>query len=66
MTFTCDDLAGDTINTVMIRLYTVDEKGNWAWCETYTVVTDPRGICGGPVVGSAAIAGAITTETRSM
>ncbi|MBV6427189.1 MAG: hypothetical protein KIPDCIKN_01704 [Haliscomenobacter sp.] len=64
VTFTCDDLAGDTINTVMIRLYTVDEKGNWAWCETYTVVTDPRGVCGGPVVGSTAIAGAITTETK--
>ena len=61
--FTCDDLDGDTIATVMVRLYTVDALGNWAWCETYAVITDARKVCGGgPSAAAAAIAGAISTE----
>ncbi len=64
VTFDCDDLDGDTIATVMVRLYTKDALGNWAWCETYAVITDARKVCGGgPSAAAAAIAGAIATES---
>jgi hypothetical protein len=60
VTFDCDDAK---ISQVNIRLYSLDEKGNWAWCETYALITDPSKICA-PVAASAAIAGAIATEAK--
>ena len=58
--FDCDDL-GD----VAVRLYTRDEAGNWAWCETFAKITDARGVCpSGPGTQSAAVAGAIATESN--
>jgi hypothetical protein len=62
--FTCDDLQGETEATVFVRLYTVDEQGNWGWCETYANITDARGVCSGPAAGAAAVAGAIATESN--
>ncbi len=60
VTFDCEDAKVSQVN---IRLYSLDEKGNWAWCETYALITDPGKICA-PVAASAAIAGAVATEAK--
>ncbi|MBK8652590.1 MAG: T9SS type A sorting domain-containing protein [Haliscomenobacter sp.] len=60
VTFTCDDAKR---TQVAVRLYTVDALGNWAWCETYAIVTDARKVCP-TAAASAAIAGAIATESN--
>jgi hypothetical protein len=67
ITITCDDLYDVTPNpvggkAVLVRVYTRDTKGNWAWCETFVTV-DNASQCP-PKDGSSAIAGAIRTETK--
>ncbi|MBK6948466.1 MAG: T9SS type A sorting domain-containing protein [Haliscomenobacter sp.] len=58
--FDCDDAK---VTQVAVRLYTKDALGNWAWCETYAIVTDARKVCPS-AAASAAIGGAITTENK--
>ncbi|MBK8656668.1 MAG: T9SS type A sorting domain-containing protein [Haliscomenobacter sp.] len=58
--FDCDDAK---VTQVAVRLYTKDALGNWAWCETYAIVTDGRKVCPS-AAASAAIGGAITTENK--
>ncbi|MFO0203949.1 MAG: hypothetical protein ACK528_12560, partial [Alphaproteobacteria bacterium] len=48
--------------SVLVRVYTRDGKGNWAWCETFVTV-DNASQCP-PQEGSSSIAGAIATETK--
>jgi hypothetical protein len=60
VTFTCADAK---VTQVAVRLYTKDALGNWAWCETYAIVTDARKVCPS-AAASAAIGGAITTENK--
>lgn len=66
---TCADLTSFTGNppagtqSVLIRVYTRDGRGNWAWCETFVSV-DNATACAGGAATSAAVAGAITTESN--
>ncbi|MBK7869797.1 MAG: hypothetical protein IPJ74_03465 [Saprospiraceae bacterium] len=47
--------------TVLVRLYAIDEAGNFDFCETYVLVQDNMfNLCG--VAGPGTIAGLITTE----
>jgi len=56
--FNCNDAE---YTFVRIRLYSEDERGNMAYCDSYAIVTDPREVCGkGPA--SAEVSGGIITE----
>lgn len=66
---TCADLTSFTGNppsgtrSVLIRVYNRDLRNNWAWCETFVSV-DNATSCAGGTSTSAAVAGAITTESN--
>ena len=48
---------------IQIRIYSEDNLGNMAWCETFTAITDPSNLCGSGI-GMSVISGAITTENK--
>lgn len=54
LTFNCDE-----IGTQCVELWAIDAYGNADYCETYLIVQDNAGNCGG---GSATVAGLLTTE----
>jgi len=69
VTINCADLQNVAPNPIagtkalLVRLYTRDARGNWAWCETFVSV-DNASACPANGSTSASIAGAITTESN--
>jgi hypothetical protein len=61
-TLLCEDLQGDSTHLVKIRLYSMDNRGNWAWCESFVQVSDPLSLCSRKT-NTANIFGAISTES---
>ena len=59
VSFNCVDTRRGSIR---IRVYSEDNRGNMAWCETFTAITDPSNLCSG--LGMSAISGTIVTENK--
>jgi hypothetical protein len=53
ISFSCADLG-----TQFVELWAIDKAGNADFCETYIIIQDNAGVCG----GNASIAGALKTE----
>lgn len=56
MTFDCNDLGQQTI-----RMYVIDEEGNFDYCETMIDIQDPNNLCGN--TSNVVVSGLITTST---
>ncbi|MBK7410672.1 MAG: hypothetical protein IPJ40_23035 [Saprospirales bacterium] len=56
--FTCDDLGQQPV-----QIWVTDIYGNQDYCETFIVIQDNMGFCGGGV--PAVVAGAVATETEA-
>jgi hypothetical protein len=64
--FTCVDLDGDSVRNLSVRLYAKDQRGNWAWCETFVTLKDPSRSCQGFSNKVAQISGSVTTASSAM
>ncbi len=62
--YTCDDLPNGVVDTFDVRLYVIDNDGNYDYCLTQIIVQDNSGICTDVPSsnGSGRIAGDILTE----
>lgn len=60
MTFDCNDLGLQTI-----RMYVIDEEGNYDYCETTIDIQDPNDLCGGGTGNLVRVGGTITAGTSA-
>ena len=67
--FNCDDLNGQSVETINLQVYSADAQGNEAFCEVTLRIVDSGDACGngnGQVEGAALVSGEVRTRLGDM